>query len=361
MAVFRHSDVDDSSGLAFDEAMAWELSNHQIDSMLRLYNYQDHCVLLGRFQRIEAEVDLDVARNLNVKVNRRPTGGGAILMGKDQLGIAYVTRADRYPFPKLALSTFADAICEGIGTFGLEASLRGKNDIEVDGRKIAGLGVCKIGDSLLLHASVLLDFDIELMLRLLRIPASKLGAHGATSVAERTTTFRAQVPDGIDAARFEESFISCFEDTFGVGACEMPASKQLLTTSRRLTDEKYSSDWWLFGGARNDSREFLVDFRSAEGTITLIISRQGDVIKSVLATGDYLETPRSLLDLENALRWSVIDESVISERLSRDWWVADLVDPTQLATAICASFANGEPVSEPRRIGSCYIPEGRLS
>lgn len=360
MALFRHHDVDDVWGLAFDEAMAQEISSQKISSMLRLYNYQDHCVLLGRFQRTEAEVNLHALRERNISLNRRPTGGGAILMGKDQLGIAFAIPSFRFSTPKEALICFATALNGGFGRLSISSSLKGKNDIEVEGRKIAGLGLYKTNDGLLLHASVLLDLDIELMLSLLRIPASKLGSHGVKSIAERITTIRSLFPKTMPTADLESALISSFEETFGGTACDTAPPEVLMEKAHSLKVERYSSDTWLFDGSRNGSREFVAEFRSSHGTIALIISHQADVIKSVLVTGDYLETPHDLIGLENALRWSVIDKSVIIQRLTRSDCSPDFIDPVLLATVICQSYEASSSISEPIRLGSCYIPERRL-
>ena len=47
---------------------------------------------------------------------------------------------------------------------GIAASFRGKNDLEVAGRKIAGLGIHRdASGGLLFHASLLLDLDVALM------------------------------------------------------------------------------------------------------------------------------------------------------------------------------------------------------
>ena len=78
-------------GLAADEALTRRCGAGLAPPTVRLYTYRSHCALVGRFQRAAAEVRLDECRERGVAVNRRPTGGGAILMGADQLGVAVMT------------------------------------------------------------------------------------------------------------------------------------------------------------------------------------------------------------------------------------------------------------------------------
>ena len=87
--------VSDSFGLAADEAMALRVGENLSSPVLRLYTYRSCSALVGRFQRIENELNLDFCREQKMSVNRRPTGGGAILMGEDQLGVALMLRLER--------------------------------------------------------------------------------------------------------------------------------------------------------------------------------------------------------------------------------------------------------------------------
>ena len=114
-------------------------------------------------------------------------------MGSGQLGVAYVDRAPSRQRPREAIKSFSEAIVNSLALLDVPASFQGKNDVEVRGRKIAGLGVHVDGEgAMILHASILADLDISQMLRLLRIPAAKLGRHGAAAVADRLTTVTEQ-------------------------------------------------------------------------------------------------------------------------------------------------------------------------
>src|SRR6266545_7600244 len=80
--------VSASFGLAADEVLAQRVGAGTSIPTLRLYTYQSHCALIGRFQNVENEVRVQCCRANSIPINRRPTGGGAIIMGADQLGVA---------------------------------------------------------------------------------------------------------------------------------------------------------------------------------------------------------------------------------------------------------------------------------
>ncbi|MDP2953894.1 MAG: hypothetical protein Q8O76_11340, partial [Chloroflexota bacterium] len=119
MAVWRYICDDGASasfGLAGDEYLMGGYGEGQRPRppTLRLYTYQSHCVLVGRFQTVEAEVSQmalcfggrvpysEAMRasfpqgGNHVSINRRPTGGGTIIMGEGQLGVAVVASARDY-------------------------------------------------------------------------------------------------------------------------------------------------------------------------------------------------------------------------------------------------------------------------
>lgn len=95
----EENDVTAHYGLATDENLMKpyvEDSKVEHQATLRLYNYQDNCALVGRFQNINAELDLESCTRQNIEFGRRQTGGGAIIMGKDQLGLCVTCSSNTF-------------------------------------------------------------------------------------------------------------------------------------------------------------------------------------------------------------------------------------------------------------------------
>src|SRR6266496_4235709 len=209
--------VSASFGLAADEALAQRVGLNLSQPTLRLYTYQSYCALVGRFQNVENEIT----------INRRPTGGGAIIMGADQLGVALTipgrgddslrltAQGDAYSHARELMSDFSNGLVCGLNQLGVEARFRRKNDIEVNGKKLVGLGVYRApSGGLLFHASMLVDLDIALMLRVLNTPFEKLSDKEIDTVAARITTVRRETESKItlDAVRrvIADGFVSAF-------------------------------------------------------------------------------------------------------------------------------------------------------
>src|SRR5581483_2245544 len=121
--LLTHDGVEAAAGLALDEALLAGYAREADPAWpptLRLYTYRSHCALVGRYQHLEAEVDLDACRRTGTGCARRPTGGGAIVMGAGQLGVAVATRAPADVNPRALLGRYAEGIVAGLAELGIE-------------------------------------------------------------------------------------------------------------------------------------------------------------------------------------------------------------------------------------------------
>src|SRR4030065_2742028 len=80
-----------------------------------------------------------------------------------------------------------EAASLGLRHLGIRAYFRPRNDIETQGRKISGTGGTELSGAILFQGTLLVDFDVDEMLRSLRIPTEKLQEKEIESVKERVT------------------------------------------------------------------------------------------------------------------------------------------------------------------------------
>jgi len=355
-----------ADGLATDEALMHEHrrgAEAALEATLRLYAYRSHCALVGRFQSLDDEIDLEVARALDIQVGRRPTGGGAIIMGDGQLGVAVVTRAPAATAPRQLLERYASGVIAGLARVGIDASFRGKNDLQVDGRKIAGLGLhVDENGALLFHASVLADLDVALMLGVLRIPGAKVSDKGIARVEERVTTVSRLLGRPVDARELRDDIAAGFIAALGVELELGECSADELARRDELMRERYANDEWTLQRTRlRDARGTAV-LKTPEGLVRVYVATHGNAIKSMLVAGDFNAIPPRLTALEGALRWSAARRERIEELTLATLRADDLrVPPAAVAEAIWEATnraleraGGAHPV---RPDGSCYFPE----
>lgn len=361
LRLLHDSDVDAAWGLAMDEALClkYETADSSQPKTLRLYTYSDHSVLVGRYQRLESEVDLARAGALGVALNRRPTGGGTILMGSGQLGVSLTMKKVLDEHPRAVLHEFSRGIIKALESLGITATMRGKNDIEVDGKKIAGLGLYQSpGGGLLLHASILADLDISLMLDVLAIPASKLKDKAISSIRDRVTTLSTLLGERVDGLWAKEVVGQGFASALSGELHYSAVDESELLQAKKLCEERYETQEWLFDCGKHEASQSVFDLRTSLGNVEMLVSFQGDVIKSAMFTGNYNAPVAEFVAVEESLRWQRLDPEPLAIRLEAALATSKLFDPRSLVDQLCASSSTSvADRAAPRRIGSCYLPE----
>ncbi len=347
--------VSAAEGLALDEALVRRCEENG-NTTLRLYTYSDHAVLVGRYQRVEAEIDLDEVTIRHLDINRRPTGGGTIVMGSGQLGIALVFKEENPSTPRQVLESFGGVLATTLGHLGIQASLAGKNDLEVTGRKVAGLGIFRTPrGGTLCHASVLGSLDTQVMTAVLRTPAVKAESKLQAELAQRTVTLSELLNRSVFGSDLIEEFSLALPPAMGVTGVsrERPDDYELAIASDLLA-HKYSQSSWIFSRDGVTPAEHLVTFRTTLGTVQLVLRIAGAAVRDASVTGDFIDSDSRLSALPKALRWQPLSSVHLADVVSEV--LGDLVDRRALGEAFAVSWIGGDAM--PFRIGSCYLPEG---
>jgi lipoate-protein ligase A len=362
--LLTHVGVGAAAGLALDEAM---LAGYARDSdpdwapTLRLYTYRSHCALVGRYQHLEAEVDLDACRRTGTGWSRRPTGGGAIVMGAGQLGVAVATRAPAEQNPRALLGRYAEGIVAGLAELGIEAAFAGKNDLTVGGRKIAGLGLyLDPGGGLLFHSSILADLDIPFMLEVLNIPAAKLGDKAVAVVGERITTVTRETGRTVDGIDIREVIAIGFAKALGIELQPGTTTEAEEGRAAVLEAERYGSEAWCFEHSPQPDATATSVFKTPEGLVRCYLALHGPTIKSALFTGDFNAVPEPLARFEASLRWARLEEATLGKLAASTCpdGTGLGVPPSELVKAVLAAGERAvAPAAPVRPSGSCYFPE----
>lgn len=315
-----------AENMALDEVLLELKAQERIPNTLRFLRFSNPSVLVGHHQSVEEEVRLDYCREKGIEINRRLTGGGALYWGKAELGWEiYISQKDpRIPSRVEDLyRKMGEASANGLQRLGLRAHFRPRNDVEVGGRKISGTGGTELSGAILFQGTILVDFDVDEMLRALRIPTEKLQDKEIQSVKERVTCLKWELGRRPPLPVIEEALIKGFGESFGVRF-----TPDLLTPEEEcLLKEKlphYSSSDYIFkvrGGLPR--RKTLASVLKAPGgliRVSIAIDTKTQVINQILIAGDFFAYPkRAVFDLESLLKNSKATPSNI-ERTIRDFF-----------------------------------------
>jgi len=307
-----------AENMAVDETLLELKSKERIPHTLRFLQFSNPTVLVGHHQSVEEEVRLDYCRRKGIEINRRLTGGGALYWGRKELGWEiYISKKDpRVPsdIPTL-YRKMGEGAARGLRHLGVRTHFRPRNDIEIRGRKISGTGGTELSGAILFQGTILVDFDVDEMLRALRIPTEKLQDKEIESVKERVTCLKWELGYTPPASEIEASLARGFEEIFDVAFNQKgltPEEEDLLKAKLPY----YSSSEYIFKVRESlPRRKTLTSVMKAPGGLirtSIAIDMKTQVISQILITGDFFSYPkRAIFDLESLLKNSKAHHSNI--------------------------------------------------
>lgn len=242
--VIHEDPVHPAIHVALDEVIANEVGKGNRGPTLRFWEWNAPAVVIGSFQSLSNEVDLEAVERYGVTVLRRISGGGAMFMEPGNT-ITYSltvpqTLVEGLSFER-SYSYLDDWIIGALGTLGIEASYVPLNDITSPAGKIAGAAQKRLSSGAVLHhVTMAYDMDQDKMSEVLRIGREKLSDKGTKSAKKRVDPLRSQtgMPRGQIITELKEYFHSRYNTVPGkITADEMRQAEELVTT-------KFSNPEW---------------------------------------------------------------------------------------------------------------------
>ncbi len=315
-----------AENMALDEVFLELKAQGKIPHTLRFLQFTNPAVLVGHHQSVEEEVRLDYCRLRGIEINRRLTGGGALYWGRRELGWEVFISKNHPRIPSKIEDLYrvmGEASALGLRTLGCQAYARPRNDVEIHGRKVSGTGGTELSGAILFQGTVLVDFDVDEMLRALRIPTEKLQDKEIESVKERVTCLKWAMGRLPSLHEVKASILRGFEESFGVAFRSEPlsAAEESALTSKL---PYFSSAEYIFK-IRNPlpRRKTLTSVLKAPGGLVRIsaaVDARARIISQILITGDFFAYPkRTIFDLESLLKNSKASSSQIEE-IVRTFW-----------------------------------------
>jgi len=294
--------------IALDQIMLELRSEGKIPNTIRFLQFKPECVLIGYHQSVEQEVRLEYTQREGIEVGRRITGGGAIYFDETQIGWEVI--ADRRDFGNLSFEEITAKICtavaKGLQKLGIPAQFRPRNDIEVEGRKISGTGGVFEGNAFLYQGTILMDFNVERMLKSLQIPVEKLTSKGIKSAEDRVEWVKRYLGKLPEKEEVFSAILEGLSEELGIEFewGELTEEEKKLLEQRK---EYYKSPEWVYEVKKSSSDpEFLFGiYRCLGGTfrVSAKVDPERKVLEQIIINGDFFVNPKRLIyDLEAYLK-----------------------------------------------------------
>lgn len=233
--------VEPALSAALDEAILTFRLNGTAENTLSFYSRDRPTVSLGYFEKAEECIDLQLCQELGIVVVRRLSGGSAIFTDPGQIIYTITVGNDLLPEnPKESYPLVCAGVVDGLRRLGIEAEHRPLNDVVVNGRKISGSAQTRKAGVVLQHGTVIVDSDLELMMRVIRQRPEK-----PRSVDDMTSVSR-ELGRKASMDEVTTALIAGFESTFGVSMRKASLSAGERTLARKLSEEKYRKEVFTF-------------------------------------------------------------------------------------------------------------------
>jgi lipoate-protein ligase A len=232
--------------MALDQVLAEEVGAGRRKPTLRIWEWDKPGVVIGSFQSVKNEVDMDNAKKYGFQVTRRISGGGAMFME----GGSVITYSIYAPSDLVHGMTFADSyafldewVITALKSLGIEAFYQPLNDITSAKGKIGGAAQKRLGTGAVLHhVTMSYDMDGDKMVEVLRIGREKMSDKGTKSANKRVDPLRSQT--GLSRAEIIDKMKATFVGLYGATDGEVTPDE--LAKARQLVDEKFATEEWLY-------------------------------------------------------------------------------------------------------------------
>jgi lipoate-protein ligase A len=235
--------------LALEEALARCNSARPLPTIRTWKNRR--AVVVGRFQKVSAEVDVSACRRNNVEVARRFTGGGAVFHDKGNLNLTIVTPRQRDTSVTSLNESNCGLVLDLLNKLGTKGKFIPPNTVEISGKKVSGAAAALGRDFALWHASILISTDTRLLTQVL-LPSQKAEATTFTrSRWQPVITLDIALGRHLELEEVKQKLVSSFEKIYGAKYEIERLSSDEEQMMKSLYTVKYLSREWNLHGTRN--------------------------------------------------------------------------------------------------------------
>lgn len=305
--------IDGLMTQAIYHAVAESMDDSTPDTII-LNSTKSPYVCFGYHQDAGSVIDLEKCGTLNIPTVRRKLGGGATYLDNNQLFYQLIFQKSGLPANfRNVYAKMLEAPVRTLRSFGLNAILKDVNEIEVDGKRIAGTGGGQIGDACVVVGNFLFDFDFEIMASLWTAPWDSF-----RTLAERALRNHITTLSNYDASFSKEELtarlIKDFSESFNRPIQRRDLSLKEKELSEELS-EKLSSKEFVMKTIISDSSPRPLKISSGVFIHSEYYSEGKEKFRGCFTVvNDHIE--ESKIEIQNNDSWEIIEVDLNNVELS---------------------------------------------
>ena len=280
------SSLDPALNLALEEQLFLSLPPEHPAYFLLWQNGPS--IIVGRHQCTAEEINAEFVRRENLPVVRRITGGGAVYHDTGNLNFSFIENARGRE--KVDFRRYLEPVQAALRHVGVRAEISGRNDLEVEGRKVSGSGQRLHRGKALDHGTLLVQADFERLSEALNVDPEKILSKGVASVRARVRNISECWTPGTDMDSLKDCLLRHCAD--GEARLDMGD----YAAAQALAESKYRQWSWNYGESPPFSEEKRRRF--PWGSVNLRLSVRKGHIAACRIYGDFFASAE-IGELEN--------------------------------------------------------------
>ncbi|MED3623059.1 lipoate--protein ligase [Bacillus thermocopriae] len=271
--------TDPRINLAIEE---YALKNLDINETYLLFYINEPSIIIGKNQNTIEEINTEYVEKNGIHVVRRLSGGGAVYHDLGNLNFSFITKDDGDSFHNFR--KFTEPVIAALKKLGVNAELSGRNDIEVDGRKISGNAQFSTKGRMFSHGTLLFDSEIENVVSALKVKKDKIESKGIKSVRSRVANISEFLEEKISIEQFRSLLLKFIFDG------QEQVQEYVLTEEdwekiHQLSKERYQNWEWNYGKSPKFNLQHSQRFPA--GSIDVRLDVNKGMIENCKIYGDF--------------------------------------------------------------------------
>lgn len=312
--------------------------NHAIEEYFMLETKEDvftlwrnrTSLLLGRNQDAYQEIDIEAARENDVEIVRRLSGGGTVFCDLNNMQYTFITSKDSSKY-KESFEMFARPVVDALKNLGLNAEFTGRNDIIIDGKKVSGNAQARNKDRVIHHGTLLFDVNLDLLKKVIHSRPIKFQNKAVKSVSSRVGTIKEYVKD-MDVLSFMNYLSKFIIEYHGIDKV-IELDDEIIEKANKYLPRFKDPEWNL---GKDYSNAIALSKKYDFGLVEYKLIEKDGIIREINVLGDYFQdrdislvnkalygVRRQKEDLEEALKDIKVEESI--KGMTKEIFIEDLL------------------------------------
>lgn len=231
-------------------------------------------VIIGKNQLLYREVHIDYLKENNIKIYRRPSGGGAVYNDYGCIKYSFISKRPKSEMYNVFLGLIQDFLKDYINVY-----FSGRNDLLFDEMKFSGNAYYQTKNGHVLHGTILYDTDLTALKNALNPSKLKLESKGIKSVKSRVTNLKPHIKLS------REEFRKALDDYFMRFKTITLTDDDVLEVEKRM--DYYNNYKYIYG--RNPKYKIELKERFLYGEVIIYLDILNEKIIDIEIYGDFFE------------------------------------------------------------------------